>query len=145
MSWQHLPLMLIAFVGLIYYLILLTDYIGPDEGNYIYMAWQVSEGATPYLDFFDNHSPGVYAVMGAVFSLFGFDLVLPQLLMMAVNISTALFIYLISSRLTKGKWPPGSRASTMPSGIGWPRCASAGSSGRFPRVRRCLPASLCCA
>jgi 4-amino-4-deoxy-L-arabinose transferase-like glycosyltransferase len=40
-----------------------------DEGGYAYIAWRMTLGETPYLDWFDQKPPGIFAVYRAALSL----------------------------------------------------------------------------
>lgn len=63
-----------------------------DEGDYAYIAWRLAHGEVPYLDWFDQKPPGVYAAYRAAFGLLG-DSVL------AIRIAAALFSALSSIAL----------------------------------------------
>jgi hypothetical protein len=40
-----------------------------DEGGYAYIAWRMTQGETPYLDWFDQKPPGIFAVYRVALSL----------------------------------------------------------------------------
>ncbi len=40
-----------------------------DEGEYAYIAWRMTLGETPYLDWFDQKPPGIFAVYRLAISL----------------------------------------------------------------------------
>ena len=40
-----------------------------DEGGYAYIAWRMTLGETPYLDWFDQKPPGIFAVYRVALSL----------------------------------------------------------------------------
>jgi len=42
-----------------------------DEGEYVYIGWRWLQGAVPYLDSFNQKTPGSFAVYAAVLRLFG--------------------------------------------------------------------------
>jgi hypothetical protein len=63
-----------------------------DEGDYAYIAWRLAHGEVPYLDWFDQKPPGVYAVYRAALGLSGDSIV-------AIRIAAALFAALSSIAL----------------------------------------------
>jgi len=63
-----------------------------DEGDYAYIAWRLAHGEVPYLDWFDQKPPGVFAAYRVAFGLLG-DSVL------AIRIAAALFSALASIAL----------------------------------------------
>jgi hypothetical protein len=55
-----------------------------DEGDYAYIAWRLSHGEIPYLDWFDQKPPGVYLAYRAALGLHGGSIV-------AIRVVAALF------------------------------------------------------
>lgn len=43
----------------------------PDTGFTLTAAWQITQGATPYRDFFEYHAPGSFYLLAIVFAVFG--------------------------------------------------------------------------
>jgi hypothetical protein len=63
-----------------------------DEGDYAYIAWRLAHGEVPYLDWFDQKPPGIYAAYRAALGLSGGSIV-------AIRIAAALFAALSSIAL----------------------------------------------
>lgn len=71
-----------------------------DEGVYAYIADAVSRGGVPYLDAFDNKSPGVYYLYNLSFKLFGHELHAPRVLAALFVLAACLLAYRLVYRLT---------------------------------------------
>ncbi len=65
----------------------------PDEGIYSLYSLLLSRGALPYVDFYDNHVPGLYFILGPVFKLLGPSLPLGRVVMYIFNSLTALLLF----------------------------------------------------
>jgi len=65
----------------------------PDEGIYSLYSLLVSRGALPYVDFYDNHVPGIYLILGSFFKLFGPSLEVARIAIYILNSLTALLIF----------------------------------------------------
>lgn len=92
-------LLLIILLGLAAkYVIINYEWIDTDEGNYLYDAKLLLEGARPFEDFYlkDVMYISILALFGKIF---GFSLLIGRLLSMVFSLVTAIFLYKIGSML----------------------------------------------
>jgi len=80
------------------YIIINYEWIDTDEGNYIYDAKLLLEGARPFEDFYlkDVMYISILALFGKIF---GFSLIIGRLLSIIFSLVTAIFVYKIGSML----------------------------------------------
>jgi Dolichyl-phosphate-mannose-protein mannosyltransferase len=93
----------LGLIGVLLFFALLKVYslnfVLGDEHMYLYMSVLVSKGKWPYRDFFFSHPPLQLYVMGALFKVFGYSLVLSKLLPSAAAMVSALHVHLVGRRL----------------------------------------------
>ncbi|MFN8542792.1 MAG: glycosyltransferase family 39 protein [Candidatus Binatia bacterium] len=83
-----------------YFLLGVTNGIGGfDEGHLIYFSWRVSEGALPFRDFEHWYGPSVFFLNGLLMSLFGPDLLVVRLALVAIRASLAASVFLLTRAL----------------------------------------------
>lgn len=70
-----------------------------DEGGLVYTSWRFAEGALPYRDLHHNYGPSVFVLNGALFRLFGADLLPIRLSLVAVKAALAVIILLLARQL----------------------------------------------
>ena len=77
-GWRIAALLWVAAAG--YFLVGIGIGIeGVDEGHLVYLSWRVAEGALPYRDFQHWYGPATFFFNGALFRLFGPDLLVVRL------------------------------------------------------------------
>jgi hypothetical protein len=74
-----------------------------DEHMYCYMSLLASQGKWPYRDFFFSHPPLQLYLMGALYKVFGYSLVLSKLVPSLAAVVSGLHVYLLGKRLV-GRW-----------------------------------------
>lgn len=70
-----------------------------DEGMIVYPSWRVSVGELPYVDFQHVYGPSLFFLNGALFWLFGSDLHVIRLFLVAVKALVAVLVYMLGRRL----------------------------------------------
>jgi hypothetical protein len=75
-----------------------------DEEFYISLAWFVSEGNTPYYDFFYTQTPLLPYVYGFILKPFGIQLVSARLLSTAFTLGSVVFSMQIERKRDAGDW-----------------------------------------
>ncbi len=71
-----------------------------DEGMIVYGIWRVSEGELPYRDFHQIYAPSTFFLGGALFRLFGPDLLVLRYLVLAVKAAICVMVYFGARRLS---------------------------------------------
>ncbi len=74
------------------------DLMNDDEGTYLYSAWRISAGDTPYADFTLVQTPLSIGLMGGVFKVFGPSVGAARALSYLFVLGAALLIYAASRR-----------------------------------------------
>jgi hypothetical protein len=69
-----------------------------DEGQLVYLSWRVAEGAFPFRDFSHIYGPSMFLVNGAVLKLFGPQLAVLRILIVAVKTLSVVMVYSFSRR-----------------------------------------------
>ncbi|MEM3382184.1 MAG: glycosyltransferase family 39 protein [Candidatus Bathyarchaeia archaeon] len=95
-------LVLSAFIMVfLAFLYRIDDFRSPiiDESHYLYVAWQMSEGSTPYRDFYFAEPPILPFIYMTLFKSFGVNVLVPRLLTAIVSFSVVLQIFWIGTRL----------------------------------------------
>src|SRR5207249_791576 len=64
-----------------------------DEGQVVYSSWRVAEGEMPYVGFHQLYGPSVFFVNGALLKLFGVDLRVIRLSLVALKALVAVLAY----------------------------------------------------
>jgi 4-amino-4-deoxy-L-arabinose transferase-like glycosyltransferase len=77
--------------------------IHDDEGGYLYHAWRMSDGQTPYKDFYSAKEPLFLYTGYLAFKLFSPDIYWVRLLTVIVTILTGYLIFLIGRRIYSSK------------------------------------------
>lgn len=91
-SWILFVIILIVFLFVIKDKI--TNYsLNSDENVYFYMAKMISEGNSPYKDFFFAHPPVHIYISAIIFKIFGFNFVALKLIPVIAVLISALFIF----------------------------------------------------
>ena len=92
---RDLAVGLVLFVlGLLYFgLGILHPLEWVDEGHVVYPSWRVAEGALPYREFGHLYAPSSFFVQGALFRLFGADLLVVRVWMLLLKTAGALCVY----------------------------------------------------
>ncbi|MFH1537188.1 MAG: glycosyltransferase family 39 protein [Patescibacteria group bacterium] len=100
---KYLWLILILIVGLIIRLIgAYYANANLDEGNWIYDAWMIAEGLTPFKDFFSREP--IYFYFTAPFvKLFGTSLFINRIFSAILSTITIVFVYLIGNKIKNEK------------------------------------------
>ena len=78
-KWLIRAAFVVVFVSVVLRVFLLSvTKINPDEFQHLHAAYLVAEGATPYVDFFEHHTPLFYYLVAPVLTWFehGFDQIL---------------------------------------------------------------------
>jgi 4-amino-4-deoxy-L-arabinose transferase-like glycosyltransferase len=70
-----------------------------DEGEYAYIAWRISEGETPYLDWFDQKPPGVFLAYRIALAAPGDPVVAIRTVGAAFAAGTALALFALARAL----------------------------------------------
>lgn len=70
-----------------------------DEGEYAYIAAQITDGGVPYRDAFNQKSPGIFYLYALIFSLFGTNVAALRLFVAFYNLISIFFIYRIGRKL----------------------------------------------
>lgn len=70
-----------------------------DEGGYAYIAWRLTEGETPYLDWFDQKPPGIFLVYAAALALPGDPVLAIRLVAALFCAASALALFALVRRL----------------------------------------------
>lgn len=91
---KKLFILLIVFC-LIQIPLLFSTLIG-DENVYYYMGKIVSEGETPYVDFFYGHPPIQVYIYAGLIKLFGFHIWVLKLFTLSIIVACSVLVYLIS-------------------------------------------------
>jgi len=97
-TWLVFSLIILAFI--LIEIKALPFYKPGDENVYLYMGKLVSEGVLPYRDFFYAHPPLQLIVIGILFKVFGFNMIILNLMPLAAIITGAFFLF----RLVKEKF-----------------------------------------
>jgi hypothetical protein len=74
-----------------------------DEGQIVYPSWRVAQGAVPYRDFGHFYGPSLFFWNGALFRLFGSDLVVIRTSVGLLKAAVVVLVYLLGRRVA----PPG--------------------------------------
>jgi len=74
-----------------------------DEGHLIYQSWRVAQGAVPYRDTMHLYGPGVFLLNGALFWLFGPQLLVIRISLVVLKAVLAVLVYLAARRIAS--WP----------------------------------------
>jgi len=98
---RRLVLTLFAFLSVLPRLFHLKVPFERDEGVYAYIADAISRGKLPYLDAFDNKSPGIYYLYDLSFKLFGHEVYAPRILAVLFMLAAVLIIFRLVYRLTE--------------------------------------------
>jgi hypothetical protein len=72
-----------------------------DEGHLVYFSWRAAEGALPYRDFQHWYGPSVFFWNGLLFRLFGPDLLVVRVALLALRAALAVSVFL-STRVLAG-------------------------------------------
>src|SRR6267143_3799442 len=72
-----------------------------DEGQTVYPSWEVAEGAVPHVSFRQMYGPSVFFLNGALLALFGPDLRVIRLFLLAVKVLVAVLVLALSSRVAR--------------------------------------------
>ncbi len=92
-----------------------------DEGHVIYPGWRVSEGALPYREFGHLYAPSSFFVHGALFRLFGADLLVVRVWMLLLKSAGALCVYAAARRVAPRPYALAAFAMTLAVwGVPWP-------------------------
>jgi 4-amino-4-deoxy-L-arabinose transferase-like glycosyltransferase len=75
------------------------NFVKGDEHMYFYMSLLVSKGKWPYRDFFFSHPPLQLYLMGALYKLFGYSLVLSKAVPSLAAMVSGIYVYLLGRRL----------------------------------------------
>ncbi len=75
------------------------NFVKGDEHMYFYMSLLVSKGQWPYRDFFFSHPPLQLYLMGALYKLFGYSLVLSKAVPSLAAMVSGVYVYLLGRRL----------------------------------------------
>jgi 4-amino-4-deoxy-L-arabinose transferase-like glycosyltransferase len=75
------------------------NFVKGDEHMYFYMSLLVSKGAWPYRDFFFSHPPLQLYLMGGLYKLFGYSLVLSKAVPSVAAMVSGVSVYLLGRRL----------------------------------------------
>ncbi len=70
-----------------------------DEGQIVYPSWLVALGARPYRDFQQLYGPSVFLFNGALFQIFGEDLLVIRASLVLIKACTALLVFLCARRV----------------------------------------------
>jgi hypothetical protein len=70
-----------------------------DEGPIVYPSWRVAEGEVPYRDFQHIYGPSLFTFHGALFRVFGPDLLVVRLSLAALKAVIVLLTYALSCRV----------------------------------------------
>lgn len=70
-----------------------------DEGAYSYYGRLILDGRTPYISFYETKPPGLFYIYALLQLIFGSTVSSLHLAVIAVNLLTIIFIFLIGSRL----------------------------------------------
>jgi 4-amino-4-deoxy-L-arabinose transferase-like glycosyltransferase len=92
-----LILLLLAALGLGFFN-LTGNLMNDDEGAYLYSAWRVSEGETPYRDFNLVQTPLAFWIMAAVFKIAGPSVAAARAVSFLFALGAALFLYAAARR-----------------------------------------------
>lgn len=101
---KHALFILALAITLLVQLVLLSNAICGDENAHLSAARHIGQGEVIYRDFFDHHVPLPYFIMGAVFSVAGPQIIAAKLVMVAFNMLSAAFMFLIVKRLRGDGW-----------------------------------------
>ena len=75
------------------------NFVKGDEHMYFYMSLLVSKGKWPHRDFFFSHPPLQLYLMGALYKLFGYSLVLSKAVPSLAAMVSGIYVYLLGRRL----------------------------------------------
>lgn len=79
-----------------FYFIGITSYpVYYDEGAYSYYSQQIREGETPYVDFFEYKSPGLFYLHASISQVFGDNVAIPRLFWLLISFLTLYIFYKI--------------------------------------------------
>jgi len=70
-----------------------------DEAQIVYPSWRVAQGAIPYREFQQLYGPSVFFLNGALFHLFGVDLLVLRVGLVVLKACTAVCVYLGARRM----------------------------------------------
>lgn len=92
-----------------------------DEGMIVYGIWRVSEGELPYRDFHQLYAPSTFFLGGALFRLFGTDLMVLRYLVLIVKAAICVLVYFSARRLSgRSESIFVYAVSVVLLGVGWP-------------------------
>lgn len=102
MNKNNLPVIII-FSCLFIYLIsgFNIDFKIYDEGIAVVGAVRITDGESPYRDFWSIYPPGQYYLLSVLFKIFGFELITERIFSIIVFFLSAIIIYRVSFNLTK--------------------------------------------
>ncbi len=92
--WYAIALVLILILTTLPFIFFSSQYIGNDEGSYIYEAKLISEGRIPLKDFI-SRAPSVIYPYSIVFSIFGYSFIVLKILNGAIFFSIGIMVYLL--------------------------------------------------
>lgn len=70
-----------------------------DEGQLVYQSWLVSQGAVPHREFQHVYGPAMYLLNGLLFRIFGSDLLVIRLSLVALKAIISVLVYLAARRV----------------------------------------------
>jgi hypothetical protein len=70
-----------------------------DEGQIVYACWRAGVGDVPYVDFQHFYGPSLFFLNGALFRLFGEDLYVLRVSLVALKALVAVLVYLLARRV----------------------------------------------
>jgi len=94
-----LPLALISLILFLGLYNLAGNLMNDDEGPYLYASWRISQGETPYRDFFVSQTPLSFYVTAALFRVFGPDILWARAACFLLIFATGLLIYSTAYKL----------------------------------------------
>lgn len=113
-GWEALPVLALAAA---YFTL---GFSGPmelvEEGMLVYPASLIAQGALPYRDFHLAYAPGSLAFNGALLALFGPDLLVVRLGLLAVKAVVAALLYALGRRVADR---PAALLATLPMVVVW--------------------------
>ena len=96
-------LIVLLGISLLFPLIYSTVASDRDEGVFLLIARELKDGSVLYKDYVDNKPPGIFFMLIPIVMLAGTDVLKIRLAAAAINLLTALFIFLIGKKIGNEK------------------------------------------
>lgn len=90
-------LLVVSLIYLSYFLPLTQD-----EGVFLTISNGLLNGKSPYKDFFDHKTPGIYFLLTPIIDLFGKNIFALKLFLILNNLISAILVFFISEKIKKG-------------------------------------------